>query len=65
MEKMLGGVIKTFCLPYSTTLTLSPEGTYDGKEQGSSFSIEIDKVHIKEIISMSPDFCIFPYVDKC
>jgi len=37
MEKMLGDVNKNFCLPYSTILTLSPEGTYDGKEQGKFF----------------------------
>ena len=36
-----------------------------GKETGEPFVLALDKVHIKGVISLSPDSFIFSYIEKC
>ena len=42
---------------------LSPEDPQDVKTQ--DYWPQITEVHIKGVISVSPDSCIFPYKEKC
>ena len=41
---------------------VSPEETQDVKTQG--YWSQIAEVHVKGMISVSPDSCIFPYIEK-
>ena len=34
-------------------------------ENNPGYWPQLVKVHIKGMISLSPDFCIFPYIEKC
>ena len=34
-------------------------------EELNMYQPKIAEVHIKGMISVSPDFCIFPYIEKC
>ena len=43
-------------------LTVSPEGTQDGLEQDNG--PQRAEVHIKGMISVSLDMCIFPFIEK-
>ena len=45
----------------ATTLYGEPWGTQDVKTE---YWLQIGDVHIKEMISVSPDSCIFPYIEE-
>ena len=49
-------------VPVANPPTIQPDKT---ERDGTVYWPQIAEVHIKGMISMSPECCIFPYIEKC